>query len=220
LALVLDEKVRAIQGWKEGWGDVLGADGVGKSWRAWVKDSRMDEGEKQKLAEALRRGTQGRPRFERYLGWAAVLTGAVALVGWLVWEKWHSEEEVVVEAALGQFLGTSSEWDRGEWKWFEGTSGEMVDWLFLNGFEGVRLPERVSSGVLKAGRIVRWRDVPVAVMVASESKFLACILPAQAVGAGDLTGLVSGRLNVDRWRADWTLEGSYFVLIAEALPVP
>lgn len=213
IARLLGEKNRLVEEWKRDCEAVFSREEAGRGWREGIRGWTLQEAEKLRLQAAVRAPARSRHRFERFLGWLAVLTGAVVLCGWFAWERWTESEQGQVQSNLEQLLDSSDGWRQVEWKNFEGNAGEVEDWLFLNGLEGARLPVRLAEVPPSAGRVMVWRENRVAQVVAASPRSLIWIVPAGAVGVVS-AGLRSGEIRTARWTANWTVEGSYVVLVA------
>jgi hypothetical protein len=207
VARLLGEGNRVVQGWMREFESVV------QRWEAPIKNWSLSDSEKHRLQSALQARPRSRNRFERFLGVIAVLTGALVLCGWVVWERWSDSEPSRVRAGLEQLLEASGGWKDRDWKTFEGSKGELEDWLFLNGLEGARLPHRLAEVPPTAGRVVRWRDAHLAQIIAVKPKALIWVIPADALGIVS-SDLSAGEVSAGRWKGSWTLEGPYVVMIA------
>ena len=169
--------------------------------------------EKHLLGTAVRSSPRVRNRFERVLGVFAVLTGALALFGWLGWERWTESEPVQVQGAMGELVLSSSEWSKGDRKSFEGISGEVDDWLFLSGLEGAHMSPKLPAIRAGGGRIVKWRDSPVAQLALRDTGAFLWVVRSDAVGIGSSVSK-SGKLNAPGWTGEWFVDGEYAFLLA------
>lgn len=169
--------------------------------------------EKHLLGNAVRSSPRIRNRSERVLGVFAVLTGALALFGWLGWERWMESEPVQVQGAMGELVLYSSEWREGDLKNFEGISGEVDDWFFLSGLEGAHLSARLPAIRAVAGRIVKWRDSPVALLALKDTDAFLWVVRSDAAGIGSSVSK-SGKLNAPGWTGEWFVDGKYAFLLA------
>lgn len=213
VARLLGEATGIVQRWKREFV------AVGEGWRDAIKGWNLTEAEKHQLQCAVQARPRARHRFERFLGVIAVLTGAFVLCAWVAWERWNDSEPSRVRANLTQLLESAGGWKDQEWTPFEGSKGEVDDWLFLNGLEGARFPQRLAEVPPTAGRVVRWREAYLAQVIVEKPKSLIWILAAEPLGvvSADLRG---GEVRTGRWTGTWTLEGAYVVLIASASEAP
>ncbi len=217
VARLLSDKTRTVRRWRKERESLLTSGQSWASWRDAIGQWLLTDAEREKLQSAVKVAPPVRHRFERFLGWAAVLTGALALGGWLGWERLQDSEPSRVQTNLEQLLEVADGWKNVEWKTFEGHPGEVEDWLFLNGLEGAHFPARLAKIPATAGRVVQWHDARVAQVIASQPKSLIWIVPAQAAGVLS-QDLRSGSVRSGRWSGNWTLEGAYLVLVAAVVP--
>jgi hypothetical protein len=213
VARLLGEGERVVQGWMREFGAAV------EGWRIPVKAWSLNDAERDRLHSSLKARPRARHRFERFLGVIAVLTGALVLCGWVAWERWSDTEPSRVRAELEQLLETADRWKNEEWNTFEGSKGEVEDWLFLNGLEGARIPHRLAEVPPTAGRVVRWRETHLAQIISVKPKSLIWVVPAQALGVFS-PELRAGRVSAGRWSGDWTIEGAYVVLVASTTDAP
>jgi hypothetical protein len=169
--------------------------------------------EKHQLGTVVRSSPRVRNRFERVLGVFAVLTGALALFGWLGWERWTESEPVQVQGAMGELVLSSREWSREDRKNFEGVSGEVDDWLFLSGLEGAHMSPKLLGIRAVGGRILKWRDSSVAQLALQDAGAFLWVVRSDAAGIGSSVSK-SGKLNAPGWTGEWFVDGKYAFLLA------
>lgn len=214
IARVLGMRVAEVKKISAGVDSQFGMDGqLQMRLRDCLATMSLNSLEKHLLRTAVRASPRVRNRFERVLGVFAVLTGALVLFGWLGWERWTESEPVQVQGAMGELVLSSSDWSRADRKNFEGVSGEVDDWLFLSGLEGARMSKKLPAIRAVGGRIVTWRDSPVAQLALQDTGAFLWVVRCDAAGIGSSVSK-SGRLNAPGWTGEWFVDGKYAFLLA------